>query len=178
MHEKQKIDEAAYFLGKMRAAVNDPPAFKHEFSAFISAARSALQYALEEAKPKPGGLSWFDTTVANRPLVPYFRDKRNTNIHEKPVPPKTTAVAKIENQLGLSNRVMVELVQPDGTKTRYGPAAVAEPAPEQGSNVSVTYAYSFDDWPSSESVEALCEAYLNDVRAVVAEGMSRRYVTG
>ncbi len=69
MHEQAKIDEAAHFLNKMRHSVNNPTAYNHEFSAFTSAARSVLQYTLDEAKSKRGGQKWFDTQVASHLLI-------------------------------------------------------------------------------------------------------------
>jgi hypothetical protein len=53
MYEQEKIEEAEYFLEGMRQATEARP-FQFELSAFLSAARSALQYALKEAKGKCG----------------------------------------------------------------------------------------------------------------------------
>lgn len=50
MHELEKLKEAGYFARRMEASINDPKAFQYELSAFLSAARSVLQYAFEETK--------------------------------------------------------------------------------------------------------------------------------
>ena len=64
MHEDLKIAEAQHFLQELiRSARRDPAVSRYSVSAFLSAARSALQYALEEAKCKPGGQSWYDSSV-------------------------------------------------------------------------------------------------------------------
>ncbi len=115
MHEQQKIDEAGYFLNRMQVVTNEPAAFRHEFSAFLSAARSALQYALAEAETKPRGQHWFDTQVATRPFIRFFKDKRDTNIHEKPVPPVTNADIGVHEHLGISEQVTIQVVRDDGT---------------------------------------------------------------
>jgi hypothetical protein len=50
MHEDLKIAEAQHFLQELiRSAPRDPAVTRYSVSAFLSAARSALQYALEEA---------------------------------------------------------------------------------------------------------------------------------
>src|SRR5271166_4284403 len=59
MHEYEKLEEARHFLERMRQAA-EPKAFQYELSAFLSAARSALQYALKEATTKTGGQKWYD----------------------------------------------------------------------------------------------------------------------
>ncbi len=50
MYEKDKIIEAEYFYSRMSQEQNDRDAFRHNLSAFLSAARSVLQYALKEAE--------------------------------------------------------------------------------------------------------------------------------
>ncbi len=55
VHEATKIREAEYFLGQMLCTQNQLQHFTYNLSAFLSAARSVLQYALAEAKTKPNG---------------------------------------------------------------------------------------------------------------------------
>ena len=90
MHEQHKLDEAQYFLDRL-GQLPEPDSFRYELSAFLSAARSALQYALEEAKTKPGGQAWYDAQVSGKTLVKFFRDKRDISIHRQPVVPTTSA---------------------------------------------------------------------------------------
>ncbi len=86
MHEYEKLEEARHFLERMRQAT-EPKGFQYELSAFLSAARSALQYALEEAKSKTGGQKWYDDAVKSLPLVSFFKEKRDLSVHEAPVIP-------------------------------------------------------------------------------------------
>jgi hypothetical protein len=85
MHEQAKIEEARYFSEQLSALVNERDKFKFSLSAFLSAARSALQYACKEAKDKAGGQAWYDGQVTAKPVVKFFKDKRNVSIHEKSV---------------------------------------------------------------------------------------------
>jgi len=84
MHEQTKINEAKYFLGQMNIVVNDRAVFNFNLSAFLAAARSALQYAHKEAIPQSGGQAWYDGQVAAKPIVKFFKDKRDISIHEVP----------------------------------------------------------------------------------------------
>src|SRR4029077_18270659 len=87
MHEQTKINEAKYFLAQMTALVDDRAAFNFNLSAFLAAARSALQYAYEEAKSQSGGQAWYDGQVGGKPIVKFFKDKRNVSIYVNPVSP-------------------------------------------------------------------------------------------
>lgn len=76
MHEQQKLGEARYFLRQVQMTAKSPHALNPltwQLSAFLSAARSVLQYALEEAKTKPGGRAWYDQTVAGSPVIRFFK---------------------------------------------------------------------------------------------------------
>ena len=69
MREQDKIAEADHFLARMNQSP-EAPSFRYELSAFLSASRSALQYALEEAKTKPGSGSTLPMCVAAITLPP------------------------------------------------------------------------------------------------------------
>ena len=60
MNEQEKINEAHYFLEQLSALGNERDKFRYNLSAFLSAARSPLQYACNEASHKPaveGGMT-------------------------------------------------------------------------------------------------------------------------
>src|SRR6266511_1327494 len=103
MHEQQKIDEAARFLKRMQDDANDPTAFKDDLSAFLTAARSALQYAHKEMTThnKPGGQGWWKG-ISKLTLVGFFQDKRDINVHVRPVPPRVVADTQTEDFLPLA----------------------------------------------------------------------------
>ena len=90
MHEDLKIAEAQHFLQeRIRSAPRDQAVTRYSVSAFLTAARSALQYALEEAQCKPGGQAWYYSSVKVDPVVKFLKDSRDINIHERPVPMRT-----------------------------------------------------------------------------------------
>jgi len=54
-NEKSKLEEARHFLVRMQTENGTLAEFTRELSAVLAAARSVLQYAVSEAKLKPGG---------------------------------------------------------------------------------------------------------------------------
>jgi len=84
MHERRKIAEAEYFLARMEENRDSHEYFYYNLSAFLSASRSVLQFALEEAKIKAGGQAWYDQIMqANTVLLGFMRDRRDENIHKE-----------------------------------------------------------------------------------------------
>lgn len=53
MFEQEKLKEAKYFYSRMKEerGQEDRESFKYNLSAFLSVARSVLQYALKEVDP-------------------------------------------------------------------------------------------------------------------------------
>ena len=76
MNENAKIREAEFFLNHIRSA-DYPKATRYYTSAFLSAARSVLLYAREEAQSKGAvGQQWYDTEVRLDPLTGFLTDHR------------------------------------------------------------------------------------------------------
>src|ERR1051325_3352821 len=85
MNELKKLQEARYFYTKMIDEQQNKDKFLYNLSAFLSAARSVLQYAKEEVKNKPSGQNWYDNLMNSSRILKFFKDKRDLNIHEKPI---------------------------------------------------------------------------------------------
>jgi hypothetical protein len=85
MHEERKLAEARYFLARMRQAelISDEQVYRFEISAFLSAARSVLQYACEEARAR-GAQPWYQQAVESNECIRVLKDERDSNIHSKP----------------------------------------------------------------------------------------------
>jgi len=69
MHEQTKINEAKYFLAQMTALVDDRAAFNFNLSAFLAAARSALQYAHNEANRNPAAKLGMTARLTENPSL-------------------------------------------------------------------------------------------------------------
>ncbi|MEX2286161.1 MAG: hypothetical protein WD648_03665 [Planctomycetaceae bacterium] len=182
MHEDHKLKEGWYFLSEMHAKLRDPHAFVHCLSAFLSAARSAAQYALKEAKTKPNGQAWYDGAVqaTKRPLMSFFREERDVNVHVKPVAPK--AIFQVEANVTLHIRgsadYRVRFVDDKGQPVEIAsPPPVPAPAsPPVSSPREREIRYEFADRPGEDALQ-LCEHYLKELESFVKEGQNAGFVT-
>lgn len=179
MHEQAKIDEAKYFLTQLKTLVDDRPAFNFNLSAFLAAARSALQYAHKESKPKTGGPAWYDNAVAGQSTVRFFRDKRDVSIHTNPVSPSATIDASVTETLYLSDSFTATIVRRDGTTeevSSQNPSPPPHPAPPR-TEAAVTYQYFFKDWPGSEDVINLSATYITQLESIISDGVAKGFLT-
>jgi hypothetical protein len=180
MHEESKIAEAQYFLQELiRSAPRDPEVTRYDVSAFLSAARSALQYALEEAKGKPGGQSWYDAAVKVDPVVQFLKDSRDINIHDRPVPMRThTTIGVGQGALTLSSTSPTVLIKAGDQVIEWVPPPPRiPPLPATMEPQPTSHTYQFKDWSGPEAVIALCTRYLGEVRRIVDEGRALGFLT-
>jgi hypothetical protein len=158
--EDKKIREAQLFyalaLDEERKVNDDPESFEFFLSAFLSAARTVLQYALEEARGKPRGQAWYDTTMKSV-VLRYFKEKRDVNIHAQPI----NAIREFD--LAIDDSIWMGAAPPI-------PGHVGWPA-------KVTDKYKFADWTGSEGILTLCKACLCELRAFVQDGKNRGFLT-
>lgn len=95
-NKRRKLDEASYFFNCMIANELKPGLFQFNYSAFLSAARSVLQYAYEEAlqnynlNPKCRALRWYQKAVAKSDVIKFGRKERDESIHWAPVIPNNS----------------------------------------------------------------------------------------
>jgi hypothetical protein len=183
MHEDSKIAEAEHFLGKLNSADHEHVRF--ELSAFLTAARSALQYALEEAQTKAGGKAWYDREVKADSVVAFLKQKRE-NIHERPVPMATDAsVMLASSTLTLSGTVSMVVIDGKTGQRReiHSPPSTESMQPVSPSEerrvpkTTVAFRYAFRDWSGGEDVPTLCARYLAEIKRIVADGRSRGLLT-
>jgi hypothetical protein len=151
----------------------EPDSFLYELSAFLSAARSTLQHALEEAKTKPGGQAWDDAQVSGKTLVKFFSAKRNISVHRQPVVPTTSAGVTLTASVGSALHLRVTNAQGEVVQEVSGGDAPSPPPPPP----VVTYSYTFIDWTGPEDMLALCRQYLAEVQSVVSDGVVHGHLT-
>ena len=173
MHEKDKLDEARYFLGHLKE-LPEPRSFRFELSAFLTAARTALQYAREEAQAK-GVRTWYDTHVAGKPLAKFFKDKRDINIHQTPVLPRASAALTVRDGGCISTSVHLVARNPEGQITQE--VTVGRSPRAHQPNI-VAYSYAFSDWKGPEDVLTLCSKYLAEVESVISDGIAKGHLSG
>lgn len=177
MHEQEKMDEARYFYGQIQQHLDDRDAFKYNLSAFLSAARSVLQYALKEAERKTGGQAWYDGQVTSKSTVAFFKDRRNVNIHAQPVETRLEIEVTASNDIGFQQHLTarindVEVVVQESSDTETVDAPTSDRAPVQ-------YTHTFTDWESGSdnNVLVLGQIYLDELQAIVDDGVNQRFLT-
>ena len=186
MNEKKKLREAVYFYSKMEEEKNRE-AFCYNLSAFLSSARSILQYALEEAKCKPGGKTWYEGHISASPVLKFFKDKRDVNIHTEPVAPKEIHSINIQLSVPPVPTVSVSCVVRDksGNIIQETQSANSEKQAktnlkpsENSAQVRHELKYRFDDWTGQEDVLTLCQMYIHQLDAIVENGIAKNVITG
>lgn len=185
MNEREKVEEAKYFYSRMIEEYENREHFRYNLSAFLSAARSVLQYAEKEADPgknpkaKPGAKAWYDNCMENRPVLQFFRDKRDFNIHISPIEPRADIDIVITEAVSVSESIVVVLRDKDGKIKSQFSSEEPKPKPKRPkSSVESKTTFRFDDWTGDEDVLTLCERYIKELEKVVNEGVSKEFITG
>jgi hypothetical protein len=179
MYENSKLAEATYFYSQMSADFNDRERFTYNLSAFLSSARSVLQYALEEAKTKSSGQQWYDNHMAGSSVLSFFKDKRDINIHFEPVKPVQHISVTATATVYLSASVSVTHTDAGGNILYQSPPETRKPELKKSDTPAVvTSRYVFTDWTGSEDVMALSQMYLDELQRVVKDGIHKGFLTG
>ena len=177
MNEKEKLEEARYFYSRIQAEVDDPKSYQYNLSAFLSAARSVLQYACKEAKNKSGGQAWYDNRISNSSILPFFKCKRNVNIHTEPVKPRKDYKVSRKATLHFSSSLSMKL-KDKGNVIDQRCIKEAKPTHEPPTDsTSVEIRYRFSDWSGSEDVTELSQKYLDELEDVVDDGIKRGFIS-
>jgi len=181
MSKRTKIEEAKYFLACMKEEQDNREHFNFNLSAFLSAARSVLQYARKEAKAKKGGQQWHDNCMEKSPVLEFFRDKRDINIHDEPVHPTAHFHDTITETIYVSDSISIVHKNKDGkTISEYSsekPKPETKKQEKQETSIVQEVKYKFSDWPGDEDVITLCERYIQELEKVVQNGVSKGFIT-
>jgi len=186
MNELYKIGEAKYFLEKMEESIPDRRAFRYNLSAFLSAARSVLQYAMKESWGK-GRIDWYDDTVVEYEALKFFRDKRDVNIHGEPIKPSMDISITPAPAICVVNVYSpVVFVSRDGRATpvqsneeQATPRKEEHRPPTSPENSSQTMIrYRFDDWPGPDDVVGLSRRYVDELDQFVQKGIAEGVLSG
>jgi len=178
MNEKNKLTEAEFFFGKMAQVDGAPNDFSHYLSAFLSAARSVLQYALEEAKTKPGGQRWYDAQTAGDTVLRFFKDKRDVNIHVKPLVLMQQTVITEKVSLTISESLHIDVRSAEGSVEVHEIKSEPVVPAMQQSHSSVKEQFAFVDWSGSGDVMAVGQTYLTRLKAFVQSGTGAGFISG
>jgi hypothetical protein len=177
MHEIEKIKEAEYFYNQMLRTEDDSDAFKYNLSAFLAATRSVLQFAFSEAKAKSGGQQWYDSIIAGKPILLFFKDKRDVNIHREPVRVRKDIHILITENISISESITIVQKDEHGNVIGESKSETAPPKAKEEIPAEITYKYMFDDWTGIEDVLGLCQRYLIELKVIVADGRKKGFLS-
>jgi hypothetical protein len=177
MHEQSKVNEAGYFYSGMLSEIGNRENFLYELSAFLSSARSVLQYALKEAETKSRGKTWYDAEMSGSAVLSFFKDKRDINVHTKPLAVNQRSSAQITGVARISGTLHVKAFDQNGQVIAERSSEPPQETSSPGPSPVVTHKFVFPDWTGSEDLLQLCQIYLNELQRVVTEGQHRGFLT-
>lgn len=183
MHKREKIEEAKYFYSKMIKNYEHINYFRYNLSAFLSAARSPLQYAYKEVNPKdkslakPEAQNWYKKVMED-PLLKFLRDERNDNIHDEPVSFRKDIEIAIAEAVGVGESLSAKIKRTDGSvELRENLINTRPKTKNVKATVESKSTYRFDKWTGDEDVLTLCEKYIQELEKVVRDGVSKGFIT-
>lgn len=144
MNELEKIREADYFLGRMTEEREIHDAFRFNLSAFLSASRSVLQYALKAARQQPGGQAWYEAHIGASKILTFFKGKRDVNIHIEPVPFRADIAVHASEQIRLSESLTIEIFEGGRLVGRHEslPGPPEQKSADEPATISTVYTFS------------------------------------
>jgi len=183
MNKKAKIKEAEYFLAQMKAEQDNRENFEFNLSAFLSAARSVLQYACEEVKKaRTREMKWYENSVSGSKIIGFSKDKRDNNIHIEPVKPQAKYNVEATGVIGFSGSLKYEVRDKSGKVIARGSPKkpISQPIKQKKHDIPTKeeVKYKFRDWTGDEDVITLCEKYIQELEKTGEDGDSKGFITG
>ena len=175
MHEEVKLLEAKFFYDQMVAYQTKSIEFRYNLSAFLSASRSVLLYAFEEIKSIPARKRWYDTYIPAHPPLGFFKDKRNINIHDRPI--SLNLHVTFTESVSLSSSITI--IHRDKEGNIINQETVNDKPTEQktASKIPPQIQFFFTDWTGTQDVFALSQLYLVELKKFIQEAKQLGYIT-
>jgi len=177
-YTRDKLNEASYFLEQMKEKQPDRDAFKHNLSAFLSAARSVTLFMKEEFGETPGFKEWYEKkqeVMKQDGDMKFFNEKRRMTIHIEPIRPRArvdvTIYVPTANIIAsalpptVTDGTIERRVEPEPTLSPVTP--VSNETKAEGKAVT-EWRWYFEELPDKDVVTA-CEEHLKKLETLVAE---------
>lgn len=170
-----KIAEAEYHFRQMCECIEGPrDVYLYKLRAFISSSRSVLQYGIRDSK-KAGKNSEYIALLNQFPVVKFFRDIRDLDVHERPIEAQTN-----ESTLVFELVQATSNVEPlDDNDSRWMDPEFEPEQPEVVfiSTLETTHTeYRFHDWKGAENATALCDIYLSRIKQIIHTAKSSGFI--
>jgi hypothetical protein len=177
MREELKLRETEHFYSQMVSKIDNREEFIYNLSAFLSAARSVLQYAFKECKTKSGGQNWYRVQIGSSNVLTFFKDKRDINVHIKPVEVSQHTSIEVTDTLYISEGIEIKQFDENGQLIYEYSSEPEQPPRWPEIPPKITNKFTFPDWSGNEDVLQLCQVYLNELKRVIADGQNKRFLT-
>ncbi len=165
---RDKLNEAKYFLKKMKAIPSDIDAFRYELTAFLNAARSVTGIMQKEFAHTPGFLEWYTTQqdfMEKHPVMKYLHRQRVLTVHHRPV-------EALPPQFGVTETITQEkdrLVYLTGTAATIRPTLFTTYSREPRTN-GLPLKFIFEDYgQKGVDVIEMCEEDVKELDRIVTE---------
>ncbi|MGC8903486.1 MAG: hypothetical protein ACP5KD_09155 [Fervidobacterium sp.] len=175
MYEQSKLKEAGYFYSRMASETDNRDNLLFDLSAFLSAARSVLQYALNEAQTKSGGQQWYDNHMKSSEVLAFFKDKRDINVHVHPIQVNQHASVQLTEVLHLSESIHIKQFDRTGRLIDEYSSEPSKPPAAPEIPPKVMHRFTFPGWSGTEDVFQLCHLYLSELQRVVQDGQNNGF---
>ena len=197
MNENTKLKEANYFLDKMRKVKANYEEFVFNLSAFISSARSVMQYMEAETKAKNNS-SWYEKKMLGSDILRFFRSNRDLNIHVVPirlqkgmeVPILNLSPTIASTSISSSGGVIFTTIPLSSSSSSSSSRQVDQSIdnykfdPNWYATVSINEHFKQSDKDlcmkicQKYNVLTFCENYIYELNTIVDEGIDEGYITG
>ena len=171
---RNKLEEAKYFLLRMVEVVTNRTYFKHNLSAFLSAARSVTLIMQNEFDKIDGFKEWYirkQNQMSTDPGMHLMNKKRVMTIHQKPVKPRGQIDVSVKEIITITEHVVAVLTHKDGTVERIEPKQSSHPLPSQ-SETEIRYRWFFEEIPNKDII-TLSREYTLKLESIVRECESK-----
>ncbi len=171
---RTKLNEAVYFLARMRDTSPAGDEFGYNLSAFLSAARSVTLLMQTEVKSTAGFEAWWAQelkgVVKNArllALLELFNDKRVDTVHIRPVVPAAQVEVEVHEVVHMVDAILVQKFDENGqlVETRSG---TSPPPPMEPREPRIEWRWYFEELPDVDVITA-SEEYVGWLSSVVEE---------
>ena len=177
MYEESKLIECEYFLSRMQSETGNSNNFIFNLSAFLSSARSVLQYSRKEAITKSGGQNWYDNQVSSSDALLFFKDERDINVHIKPVQVNQHTSMELREVVYVSESIHIQKFDQNGNLIGESMSESNPPEPHPEIPAKVSHKFTFPRWNGTEEVSQLCELYLKELQILIIDGQNKGFLT-
>lgn len=177
---RDKLNEAQYFIDRMKETNCYKNAFRYNLSAFLSAFRSITLFMQKEFNSVDGFTSWYkikQSQMMSDKILKFFNEQRVQTIHVQPISARPS-----QNQMNipeidltrLNNFSITSNINKDGIMDNPVLTRTTNEGESTVEEVTATTLWVFSDLPlednfSGKDIVSLCEEKLTQLQTIAQE---------